>query len=187
LIGLLELTLFILFSFLNWFFFQFHPPTTLSSFLFYFHLSILDCLRIVFFQKKISLELSWFYGFNFFFLDFKLQQWICQKWSFIICFYFFMKLAQSHDLKHRFNMLAWVVIVVPFFNLFFYLILQHMVDWKLGFVFFYLIFMGLSWSHDLGYGFGRLTQLTWVVFFIFYLIFFLIVSFNVWLIRKWVW
>jgi hypothetical protein len=148
LIGLLELTLFILFSFLNWFFFQFHPPTTLSSFLFYFHLSILDCLRIVFFQKKISLELSWFYGFKFFFLDFKLQQWICQKWSFIICFYFFMKLAQSHDLKHRFNMLAWVVIVVPFFNLFF---LSHpsTYGWlKIGLCIFLFNFYGIiliSW------------------------------------------
>jgi hypothetical protein len=153
-------------------FFSISPSNNSIFFSFLFSSFNIRLFENCVFSKKISLELSWFYGFKFFFLDFKLQQWICQKWSFIICFYFFMKLAQSHDLKHRFNMLAWVVIVVPFFNLFFYLIFQHMVDWKLGFVFFYLIFMGLSWSHDLGYGFGRLTQLTWVVFFIFYLIFF---------------
>jgi hypothetical protein len=46
-----------------------------------------------------------------------------------------------------------------FIDLFFNFILQHWVDWELSFIlYFNLLFMELSESHDLGHGFDMLTQ-----------------------------
>ena len=44
-------------------------------------------------------------------------------------------------------------LIVFFFNF----ILYYWIDWELGFIIYFdLLYMKLSWSYDLGYGFGRL-------------------------------
>jgi hypothetical protein len=53
-----------------------------------------------------------------------------------------------------------------FFYFFFNVIFEYLVDWELSFIIcFDLLFRGLSWSHDLGYGFGKLTRIYTSTFF----------------------
>jgi len=62
-----------------------------------------------------------------------------------------MKLFWSHDLSHGFGRFAQV-------DLSFFFLFHHWVDWKLSFIIcFDLLYTGLSWSHDPGYGFEKLT------------------------------
>jgi hypothetical protein len=60
----------------------------------------------------------------------------------------------------------------PFFNWFFFdFIIQHWVNWEMSFIIYLDFFsIGLSWSHDEGHEFSRLTQAARGVFFLNFII-----------------
>jgi hypothetical protein len=74
----------------------------------------------------------------------------------------YMRLFSSHNSGYAFGRLIKLTRVVfcPSGNCFFFnFIFQDLVDWELIFIiYFNLIFYGLSWSHDPGHGFVRLTR-----------------------------
>jgi hypothetical protein len=75
-------------------------------------------------------------------------------------FLFFMRLSISHYLGYRFGELNHIDLDRFFFSYFFFnFIIQHWVDWKIGFIIcFNFISMRLSQSRDPKYKFGKLTQ-----------------------------
>jgi len=110
----------------------------------------------------------------FFIIDFNLQHWIYWEWSFVI-FYFFMKLSWSHNSGRGFNMLT--MADLSFFFVFILLIfLFHLsiLSWLKNELhnFFYLLFMRLSWYHDLDYGFSRLIHVDLGRFYAFFISYF---------------
>jgi len=123
----------------------------------------------------------------FFFLNFILQHWVDWELSFVICFDMLsMRLFQSHDSSHKFGGLTLVdpsSFLYPFLiNFFLYFVFQHFVDKKMSFIFFFLILLSirLSFFHDSGRGFGKLTRVNMSYFFgSFFNWFFLVSSFNI--------
>jgi hypothetical protein len=68
-------------------------------------------------------------------------------------------------------------------DFFFNFIIQHSVSWELDnlLIYFDLLYMGFSWSYDLGCEFGRLTlvDLSYFLDLLFLIDYFLISSFNI--------
>jgi len=66
-----------------------------------------------------------------------------------------------------------------FVSFFFNLILQYWVDWELVFIIhFNLFFTRLSWSHNSGHEFSKLTRVDSSYFFVLFLIDFFLISFS---------
>jgi hypothetical protein len=113
----------------------------------------------------LSMRLSWI-----FFSNFILQYWVYWILGFIIyCGLIYTWLARTYNPCYRFDGLTRVCFLSFNWPFFFNVIIQHQVDWELGFIIYFgLFFMRFSQSHNSSCGFGELTRLTWVLFWIFH-------------------
>lgn len=89
-----------------------------------------------------------------------LQYWAGWGLKFVICFnLLFIELSRSYDLSCKFDILTRVFLgpfLIDFFSNF---ILQYQVDWELSFIIYFdLLSIGLSQSHNQGHEFDTLTQ-----------------------------
>jgi hypothetical protein len=140
------------------------------------------------------------------FLDWFFFNFIIQQYTVLILIS--MRLSQSHDLSCVFDKLtridlnhffiyflwgypglgsrSWVLWINPcwlglfyFLNSFLNFIFQYWVDYKIDFIiYFNLLSIRLFWSHEPGCEFNKLTLVVFMSFFL--LIFFLILSFSIW-------
>jgi len=127
------------------------------------------------FSKLTLVDLSFFFQFHPSMLG-----WLRIKFHNLFLFSFFKVIPVSWPESKLIQVFFWSFLIF-FFNF----ILQYLIDWELSLIIcFDLLSIWLSWSHELGHEFDRLTLVKLGHFCCFLIEFFNFI-FNIWLIKNW--